>query len=179
VSALGRQIDEPNGVTLPNLVQTDAAINPGNSGGPLLNASAEVIGINTAGSTQAQGISFAVAINQAKPSLESVMATGRVVRPFLGISPLAAITPAIARANDLPADRGVVVAPDPNGPAGRAGVRENDIIVAVDGQPISSVPALLSAIRKHKPGEQIRLRIVRGRSTQPIEIAVTLGERGS
>ena len=176
VSALGRSIDEPNGVTLPNLIQTDAAINPGNSGGPLLNASAEVIGINTAGATEAQGIAFAVAINQAKPALESAAATGRVVRPYLGVSILGTVTPAIARANGLPADRGVMVQPDPDGPAARAGVRPGDIVVAADGQEVRSSPDLLGAIRKHKPGDQLPLRIVRSQG-QPIDVAVTLGER--
>ena len=176
VSALGRSIQEPNGITLPNLIQTDAAINPGNSGGPLLNANAEVIGINTAGAAQAEGINFAVAINQAKPAVESVVATGRVVRPFLGVQVLGAVTPAIARANDLPADRGVMVAPSPNGPAARAGVREGDIIVAVDGREVRSAPELLEAIRRHKPGDQIRLRIVRARGAAT-EVTATLTER--
>ena len=176
VSAVGRQIDEPNGVTLPSLVQTDAAINPGNSGGPLLNANAEVIGVNTAGAAEAQGISFAVAINQAKPAMDSVGSTGKVVRPYLGVSVLGAITPAISRANNLPADRGVVVRPDPSGPAAAAGIRDGDIIVAADGQDVRSVPDLLAAIRKHKPGEPIRLRIAR-QGTPPGDVTVTLAER--
>lgn len=175
VSALGRSIEEPNGVVLPNLVQTDAAINPGNSGGPLLNANSEVIGINTAGSARAQGISFAVAINQAKPAIESVVATGRVQRPFLGVQILGAVTPAIARANNLPAERGVAVQVVPNGPAARAGLRDGDIITAVDGQEIRSVPELQSAIRTHKPGEQIRLRVQR-QPGSPVEITAILAE---
>jgi S1-C subfamily serine protease len=177
VSALGRQIDEPNGVTLPDLVQTDAAINPGNSGGPLLNARGEVIGINTAGSAQAQGISFAVAINQAKPAIESVIATGKVVRPLLGVRVLGAITPAIAQANNLPVQRGVAVQPDPSGPAARAGVRDGDIVVAIDGQEVRSAPDMLSLIRKHKPGEQIRLRVARPGGQ--VDITATLAEATS
>lgn len=175
VSALGRSIEEPNGVVLPNLVQTDAAINPGNSGGPLLNANAELIGINTAGSAQAQGISFAVAINQAKPAIESVVATGQVQRSFLGVQILGAVTPAIARANDLPAERGVAVQVVSNGPAARAGLRDGDIIIAIDGREIRSVPELQSAIRAHRPNEQIRLRVQR-QPGNPIEITATLVE---
>src|SRR5262249_51413344 len=95
VSAPGRSIQEPNGVVLPNLVQTDAAINPGNSGGPLLNAQGQVIGVNTAGAAQAQGINFAVAINQARPAIDSVVANGRVVRPLLGVQVIGAVTPPI------------------------------------------------------------------------------------
>jgi S1-C subfamily serine protease len=177
VSGLGRSIDTPNGVTLPNLIQTDAAINPGNSGGPLLDARGQVIGINTAGAAQAQGISFAVAINTARPAMDSVVATGRVRRPVLGIEVLGTITPALARANGLPTDRGVMVrVPDPSGPAGRAGVRDGDIIVAADGQDVRSSPDLLAAIRRHQPGEPLRLRIVRAGGAT-LEVTVTLGER--
>jgi S1-C subfamily serine protease len=161
VSALGRNIEEPNGIVLPNLVQTDAAINPGNSGGPLLNAGAEVIGINTAGSQRAQGISFAVAVDQAKPAVESVMATGRVVRPFLGVQILGEVTPTIARQNGLAADRGVAVQVVPGGPAAQAGVRDGDIITAVDGQAIQTGADLQTGIRRHQPGEPLRLRVVR------------------
>ncbi|CAA9275255.1 MAG: hypothetical protein AVDCRST_MAG77-3483 [uncultured Chloroflexi bacterium] len=175
VSALGRSIQEPNGVTLPNLVQTDAAINPGNSGGPLLNAGAEVIGINTAGSAQAQGISFAVAINVARQAMESVVQTGRVVRPVLGVQVLGEVTPAIARANGLAAERGVAVSPTPGGPAARAGMREGDIIVAVEGQEVRTSPELLAGIRKRRPGETLRLRIARPGGA--VEITATLAEQ--
>lgn len=179
VSALGRSIDAPNGVTLPNLIQTDAAINPGNSGGPLLNARGEVIGINTAGATDARGIAFAVAINTAKAAMDSVIATGRVRRPYLGVTVVGTITPAIARANSLPAERGLMVqVPDPNSPAGRAGVRDGDIIVAADGQDVRSSPDLLAAIRKHQPGGQLRLRVFRARGA-PIDVSVALGEQTS
>jgi S1-C subfamily serine protease len=178
VSAVGRQIDEPNGITLPNLIQTDAAINPGNSGGPLLNARAEVIGINTAGirGEQIQGINFAVAINQAKPAIDSVIATGRVVRPCLGVGIAAVITPPIARINRLPAERGVLVQVEPGGPAARAGLRDGDIIVQADSREIRSAPDLLNAIRQHKPGEQLRVRAVRS-DGQTVDVTVTLAER--
>ena len=123
VSALGRSIEEPNGVVLPNLIQTDAAINPGNSGGPLLNAAGEVIGINTAGAERAQGINFAVAINEAKPAMQSAAATGQVVRPYLGVRVVGEVTPLIAQVSNLPAPRGVVVEPVPGGPAAGEGCR--------------------------------------------------------
>jgi len=161
VSALGRSIEEPNGNVLPDLVQTDAAINPGNSGGPLLNAGGEVIGINTAGSARAQGISFAVAANQARPAVDSVVATGQVIRPFLGVQILGEVTPSIARQNSLAADRGVAVQVVPGGPAAQAGVRDGDIITAIDGQQVQTGGDLQNGIRRHKPGEQLRLRVVR------------------
>jgi S1-C subfamily serine protease len=179
VSALGRSVDEPNGVTLPNLIQTDAAINPGNSGGPLLDARGEVIGINTAGATEAHGIAFAVAINTAKPAIDSVVAIGRVRRPLLGVNIVGTITPAIARANALPADRGVMVqVPDPNSPAAKGGLRDGDIIIAANGQDVRSSPDLLGAIRKHQPGEQLRLRVARMRGAT-VDVSVTLGEQSS
>src|SRR4030095_12423916 len=90
VSALGRDVPEPNGAVLENVVQTDAAINPGNSGGPLLNLNAEIIGINTlgAGQTQsgyqAQGINFAISTSTARPIVEDLIKSGRVARAYVG-----------------------------------------------------------------------------------------------
>jgi S1-C subfamily serine protease len=142
------------------------------------NARAEVIGINTAGirGEQIQGINFAVAINQARPAIDSVIATGRVVRPCLGVGIAAVITPPIARINRLPAERGVLVQVEPGGPAARAGLRDGDIIVQAGGREIRSAPDLLNAIRQHKPGEQLRVRAVRG-DGQAVNVTVTLGER--
>ncbi|HEX2513234.1 MAG TPA: trypsin-like peptidase domain-containing protein [Chloroflexota bacterium] len=176
VSAINRSIEEPNGITLPNLIQTDAAINPGNSGGPLLNAEGEVIGINTAGAARAQGINFAVAINQARPALDSVVASGRVVRPYLGLRVVGEVTPLIAQVSNLPAPRGVVVEPVPGGPAARGGVQSNDIVVAADGQDVRTGAELQAAIFRHQPGEQMRLRVARQGSTTPVDVTATLVE---
>jgi S1-C subfamily serine protease len=176
VSALGRSIEEPNGVVLPNLVQTDTAINPGNSGGPLLNANAEVIGINTAGADQAQGINFAVAINEAKPAMQSAATTGQVVRPFLGVQVLGTVTPAIAAANDLPVDYGIAVEPVPGGPAAQAGVRSGDIIIAVDGAPVRTVQEFQRALYAHQPGQTTQLTIQR-QTGAPVTVNVTLGQQ--
>ena len=176
VSAINRSIEEPNGITLPNLIQTDAAINPGNSGGPLLNAEGEVIGINTAGAARAQGINFAVAINQARPALDSVVASGRVVRPYLGLRVVGEVTPLIAQVSNLPAPRGVVVEPVPGGPAARGGVQSNDIVVAADGQDVRTGAELQAAIFRHQPGEQLRLRVARQGSTTPVDVTATLVE---
>ncbi|HEX2514356.1 MAG TPA: trypsin-like peptidase domain-containing protein [Chloroflexota bacterium] len=176
VSALGRSIEEPNGVVLPNLVQTDTAINPGNSGGPLLNANAEVIGINTAGADQAQGINFAVAINEAKPTMQSAATTGQVVRPFLGVQVLGTVTPAIAAANDLPVDYGIAVEPVPGGPAAQAGVRSGDIIIAVDGAPVRTVQEFQRALLAHQPGQTVQLTIQR-QTGAPVTVNVTLGQQ--
>ena len=177
VSAINRSIEEPNGVTLPNLIQTDAAINPGNSGGPLLNAEGEVIGINTAGAARAQGINFAVAINQARPALESVVARGRVVRPYLGLRVVGEGDPPHRPGEQPPPPRGgVVVEPVPGGPSTRGGVQSNDIVVVADGQDVRTGAELPAAIFRHQPGEQMRLRVARQGSTAPVDVTATLVE---
>jgi S1-C subfamily serine protease len=175
VSALDRVIDWPDGTVLANLIQTDAAINPGNSGGPLLNAHAEVVGINTSGIPAAEGISFAIAINQAAPAAQSA-AAGRVVRPYAGVSLLGAITPSVARATGLPVDRGVMVRPVPDSPAARAGLREGDVVMEADGLPVRTASEFLAAVRRHRPGEELRLRLVRPPGTVLIEATIALVE---
>lgn len=179
VSALNRSIDEPNGATLHQLVQTDAAINPGNSGGPLVNMAAQVIGVNTAvatGSSQApaQGIGFAISINSAKPILEDLIAFGKVRRPYLGIE-LATVTPALARQYRLPVDRGVyVVRAVRGGPAARAGMEAGDIIVKIESDEIRSVADLRKSLSKLKIGQKVKIQVARGSSQRSFD--VTLGE---
>ncbi|MGE5618519.1 MAG: S1C family serine protease [Sphingomonadaceae bacterium] len=179
VSALNRSIDEPNGITLHQLIQTDAAINPGNSGGPLVNAAAQVIGVNTAvatGSSEApaQGIGFAISINSAKPIIDDLIAYGMVRRPFLGIE-LATVTPALARQYRLPVERGVyVVRVTRGGPAARAGMEAGDIIVAIEADEIRSVADLRRSINKFKIGQKVKVQVARGTGRRTFE--VTLGE---
>ena len=128
-------MEEPNLPILHDLIQTDAAINPGNSGGPLLNLAGQVVGINTAIIPSAHGIGFAIAINKAKPVLRELIATGRVVRPSLGLVAVS-VTPQVAYANDLPIERGVLVLRLEEGsPAGTAGVEPGDVITALGGRP--------------------------------------------
>jgi S1-C subfamily serine protease len=105
ISALGRSIPVEDGSTLSNLIQTDTAINPGNSGGPLLDPTGKVIGINTAGASQAQGIGFAIPIDIAKPLLAQASAGKPLARPYLGIR-FETIDPTVQKANDLPVDHG-------------------------------------------------------------------------
>src|SRR5262245_25037613 len=103
ISALGRSIPVEDGSILSNLIQTDTAINPGNSGGPLLDPSGKVIGINTAGASQAQGIGFAIPIDIAKPLLAQASAGKQLARPYLGIR-FETIDPTVQKAKDLPGD---------------------------------------------------------------------------
>lgn len=168
VSALNRSITEENGATLAGLIQTDAAINPGNSGGALVNLRGELVGINTAvpGPTgqgfQPSGIGFAIAVNEAKPIIQQLLASGRVVRPFLGVGPVT-LTPAIRSQLGVNADKGVVLASvDPNSPAARAGLREGDVIIVVDGKPIVSESELRQAIQAHRVGDTMEITAVRG-----------------
>jgi S1-C subfamily serine protease len=168
VSAMNRTVDEPNGASIYGLIQTDAAINPGNSGGPLINLQGELVGINTAvpgpsgqNGFQPSGIGFAISINEAKPIIAQLIAQGRVIRPYLGISPVT-VTPAIAAQAGLSVDKGVVITSVANNsPAARAGLKVGDVITAVDNKPITSEADLRQAIMAHKIGDTITLTILR------------------
>ena len=167
VSALHRTIEEPNGVGLPDLIQTEAAINPGNSGGPLVNLQGQFVGINTAapGPTgqgiQPTGIGFAIAINEAKPIIQELISQGHVTRPYLGIAPVT-LTPAIKSQLGLTVDKGVIVASVGRGsPAEQAGLQRGDVITEADGKPVTSEVQLRQAIQAHKIGDTMQLTVVR------------------
>ncbi len=185
VSGLGRQIQasdasQTSAETLRNLIQTDAAINPGNSGGPLVNSSGQVIGINTAVSTNAQGLGFAIPIDVAKPIMEQALDGAELARPFIGVR-YTPISPALAETEDLPVDYGALIGSTdgqdsiiPGSPAEAAGLKDGDIIVALDGEQLSEERDLAALILPHDPGDTITLRVLRGNSTT--EIDLTLGE---
>jgi len=189
VSALGRTIQEPgdafgaSGPFLFDVIQTSAPINPGNSGGPLVNLKGEVVGINTmiAGQAEpgvpAQGIGFAIAINTAKPVADQLVTVGRAVHPYLGIR-YVPLSPTIAAQLGTTQRDGVVVGQVAVGsPAARAGLRRFDIITAIDGVPLQGDSALAQAVNKHKPGDTLTLKVIRG--DQALEVRVTLGEMPS
>ncbi len=185
VSGLGRQITasdarQTSAETLNNLIQTDAAINPGNSGGPLVNSAGQVIGINTAVSTDAQGLGFAIPIDVAKPIMGQALAGEPLVRPWIGVYYIP-VTPAIAEEQDLPVDYGALIgttggeqAVFPGSPAEAAGLQVGDVIVAINGEQITVDTDLSMLIVPHEPGETITLRVLRDNSATEIE--VTLGE---
>ena len=136
VSALDRSILTPNGETLYDLIQTDAAINPGNSGGPLVDLSGQVVGLNVAVAPSAQAISYAISMDAAFPHLQSMMVRGSVMRPDLGFLPLT-VTPSIVASFSLEADRGVLAAQvETNTLAAQAGLQNGDVITAVDNTQI-------------------------------------------
>jgi len=172
ISGLGRSItagDSSGGVEqLDEVIQTDAAINPGNSGGPLVNLRGEVIGVNVAVAEGSQNIGFSLPINSIKGVISSVERTGTIVRPYVGIR-YVIITKELKEKNNLPVDYGILItrgkdqtelAVMPGSPANKAGLLENDIILAVDGVKISVDRNFSSMIRKHAVGDVIKLKIL-------------------
>lgn len=188
-----RPIRSPEGAYIEEAIQTDAAINPGNSGGPLLNSHGEVIGINsmiaTGGSNQSAGIGFAIPINTAKAVLNDLITMGSVRRPSLGIVSLP-IGPELAQEMGLPADNGIlIVRVTPGGAAEQAGLKGGneraymgssaimiggDLIVAIDGDPISDQQDLANVMNKHRSGDRVFVTIYRGR--RKMNVPVVLGE---
>lgn len=199
VSSLGRSIEGENGVPLEGMIQTDAAINPGNSGGPLLDSSGNVIGINTAIYSQPSadggeggniGIGFAMPINRAKEKLEEYRTTGRISHPVLGITQTFLVQGDLAEALDMPSSGGLLIEGiDEGSPGAQAGLRGpnrvvivgnryrlgigGDLIIAIDGNPVSGQDSLQRALNQKRPGERMVLTIYRGNRT--MKVTVTLG----
>lgn len=159
-------------------IQTDAAINPGNSGGALVNMDGELVGINTAIASRSggnDGIGFAVPINIAKSVMQSIIEHGHVTRGYLGISMGGEVDATMAKALGLDQPYGVIVGSvEEDGPAEEAGLREDDVIQAIDGEPIRNWGAFRTTIGTSSPGDEIELTINRDGDTR--DITVTLGE---
>lgn len=189
-----RSVQEPDGVTIDEAIQTDAAINPGNSGGPLLNLRGEVIGINTMiasnpGVAQSAGIGFAIPVNTAKAVLNDLVTLGRVRRPALGVVTIP-ISPDIADELGLAADYGLlIVRVVSGGAAERAGLKGGneraylgnipvmiggDLIIAVDGEDVQDQQQLSRVMNGHRAGDSVRVTIYRGK--RKMDVQVTLGE---
>jgi serine protease Do len=164
ISALNRNIYIPNSAPLLDVIQTDAAINPGNSGGPLCNSIGEVVGINTAIYSQSggyDGLGFAIPIDNAKPVVEQLIATGSVTHPWLGISG-STLDPETAKSYNLPIEGGAIVNRVIAGaPADQAGLEIGDIIVALDQTPIDSMDQLVLEIRKRGIGDSVSITYYR------------------
>jgi S1-C subfamily serine protease len=166
---------------LEDLIQTDAAINYGNSGGPLINIYGEVIGVNTAIVSGAQNIGFAIPINRAKRMIEEWKTKGKVEIPFLGIKYVLVDEKVKERFNlpyaygayvytEIKSDKAVI----PNSPAERAGIKEGDLILEIDGEKITLQNTLAAVVRKKKVGDVVTLKI--WRDGKILEIKVTLGK---
>jgi S1-C subfamily serine protease len=187
-----RPVREPNGATIGDAIQTDAAINPGNSGGPLMNWHGEVIGINTmilSSVGQNAGIGFAIPINTAKAVLNDLMTLGRVRRPALGVRTIP-ISPDLADEMGLPADYGLLILQvTPGGAADAAGLRGGteraylgnklimlggDLIVAIDGQKVEDEMDLSQLMNNHRAGDTVKVTIYRDK--KKMEVSVSLAE---
>ncbi|MGH2358286.1 MAG: S1C family serine protease, partial [Candidatus Limnocylindria bacterium] len=185
VSGLGREITASDSTQtsaefLRHLIQTDAAINPGNSGGPLVNSAGQVIGINTAVNTAAQGIGFAIPIDVAKPIMEQALAGQELARPWIGIY-YTLVDAQVALDNDLPVEYGALIGTNdgsnpvlPGSPAEAAGLQASDLIVELDGERIDKDHDLASLILPHDVGDTVTLRVLRDNTTR--SVTVTLGE---
>jgi serine protease Do len=173
VSAKGRLIQE-NGITIPDVIQTDAPINPGNSGGPLANKCGEVVGITTAVIRgQAEGIGLAISIDSARPIVDELIESGQVDRGFLGVT-IVEITPSLADSLDLAVDRGIGLRDvEVGGPAGRAGLQPGDIIVELADEEINNSGELFQALTDYRVGETVTVGFYRGDRLMSAE--VTLG----
>lgn len=188
VSGKGREVTAGSvegSEDLVNLIQTDAAINPGNSGGPLVDLAGNVIGINTAVSAEAQGIGFAIPIDDVKSLIETVEKNGKIVRPFLGVR-FMLLDEAKAKELQLDVEGGALLVGDeangefaviPGSPADEAGLKLKDVILQVDGQKVDADHPLNVTVAKKNPGDTIRLKI--WRSGKTLEIPVTLKEAES
>lgn len=161
VSALGRTMEQEGLPMLHNLIQTDAAINPGNSGGPLLDLRGRVVGINTAVIASAHGIGFAISSATAEPVLRGLIATGRVIRPSLGLVAVS-VTPQIAYANDLPMERGaLVLRVEEGGAAQAAGLRPGDVVTALDGRAVRDLHHFHEALARRTVGAAVAVALWR------------------
>ena len=161
---------------LSDMIQTDAAINSGNSGGPLVNAAGEVIGINTATSSTAENVGFAIPISSVKGMLNQLIETGKAARSYIGVY-MVEITPEIAKNYNLPVSAGAYLynsaaysAIVSGSPAAKAGLKDKDIITAVNGAKIGVAGSLSNLIGEYKPGDTVQLTVVR----EGKEIAVNI-----
>jgi serine protease Do len=160
-----------------NFIQTDAAINPGNSGGALINTRGQVIGVNTAiisGSGGSNGIGFAIPIDMARHVMNQILEHGKVIRGYLGVV-IQQVTPAIAKAFGLPQAEGALVADvTPGSPAAKAGLEKGDVIVKLNGQPVSDFNDFSLRIAETPPGSVVHLEVFR--NAKKLDVAVTLAE---
>jgi S1-C subfamily serine protease len=164
VSGLGRSLRGASGRLIDNVLQTDAALNPGNSGGPLVNTRGEVIGVNTAIIRPAQGICFAIASNTARWVAAWLIKDGRIRRSYIGLGGQSVpLIRKVARYHHLAQETGVLVASlEAESPAARAGLREGDIVVALDGVATPAVDALHKLLTGDRIGERAIVTFLRG-----------------
>jgi S1-C subfamily serine protease len=179
VSALGRSLRSYSGRLIDDVIQTDASLNPGNSGGPLVTSDGQVVGVNTATIMGAQGLCFAVGINTAKFVASRLLRDGRIRRGYIGVeAQTVPLHRRVVRFYDLAQDSGVVVAfVTPGSPAHVSGLREGDVIISLDNQPVAGVDDLHRLLTEAKVGGSNQIVILRG--TERRELYVIPEERNS
>jgi serine protease Do len=176
-----------SGESLFGLLQTDAAINAGNSGGPLLNLKGQIIGMNTATAAKgtAEGLGFAIPINSLKPAIDSVEKTGKIIRPYLGVMTVP-VDQKVAASQNIDPGQGAVIVSDPStnqsavapgSPADKIGLKEGDVILKINGNPINQDQPLISLISKYNPSTEITLTVLR--NGKQSDYKVTLGQLSS
>ncbi len=163
ISALGRSLRATTGRMIEDVIQTDAALNPGNSGGPLVSSRGEVIGINTAVIMGAQGICFAVASNTANHVLSEIIMHGRVRRAYIGV---AAQTAPVPRRHAIEAGienrlGAMLTSLDQNGPASQAGLLSHDLVVRLDGEPVTGIDDLIRLLDRSRIGKRVSIDVLR------------------
>ena len=183
VSGLNRPVtassdDGNSSETLTGLIQTDAAINPGNSGGPLVNSAGQVIGINTAVASDAQGIGFAIPINATKGVLAGVLKNGKIERAYIGVR-YVDITPAIAKERNLNVKEGALVLGDNSsaavvegGPADKAGIKSGDIITKIGDMTVGEQGSITSLIGQYQPGDTVQVTYLRDGKEQTTKLTL-------
>ncbi len=185
LSAKGRTIQVEGG-QINNLLQTDTAINPGNSGGPLLDSGGDVIGINTAIASSAEGIGFAIPIDLAKPIMRQAVAGKALARPYIGVR-FQTIDYQVAQDQKLPVREGALISDSQGtngqslpavvagGPADKAGVKAGDIVTSIEGQKLDGEHPLDTVVSQYEPGTTIAIQVLRDGATRTLQ--VTLGTR--
>jgi S1-C subfamily serine protease len=184
ISALGRALRSQEGRLIENIVQHTAPLNPGNSGGPLVDSRGRVVGINTAIIAMAQGIGFAIPSATAKWVVSQLLSHGRVRRGFLGLAgrprPLER---RLVRFHRLTGESAVsAISVDPKGPAARGGLKEGDLIVAINGQSVASVDDIHRFLSEWPLGEGVALTVIRGSERRelnvvPVEVGTPVPRR--
>ena len=178
VSALGRSLRSYSGRLIDDVIQTDAALNPGNSGGPLVDSAGRVVGVNTATILPAQGICFAIGITTAKFVASRLLRDGRIRRSYIGVS--AQTVPVhrrVVRFYDLPKESGaLVLSVEENSPSKRAGLRDGDIIVALEGKPVAGVDDLHRVLTDVRVGVSCSLTVLR--RTDKLDLKIVPEEAG-
>ncbi|MBP9762174.1 trypsin-like peptidase domain-containing protein [Patescibacteria group bacterium] len=181
ISGVNRRLVAGSGLRteiIEGALQTDAAINPGNSGGPLLDLEGNVIGMNTAISEDAQSLGFALPINVAKQAVESVKRTGKIVRPWIGVR-YVRVDKDLAKEKGLAQSYGVFIergrtanepAIIPGSPAEKAGLKERDVILAINGQKLDEMHSLSAQVTRFAPGDEVELTLLRNGKEQKLRL---------